>query len=170
MKGHSVQKLTRVSMLIAVAIALGWVERLIPMEHIVPGVKLGLANVVVLVALDRFGTKEAVSVMLLRVVLSGFLFSTPSALIYSLSGGVLSLLIMIAALRWRRLSLIGVSVLGAVFHNIGQWAAVLAVTQTPGVLIYLPVLMLSGLACGFATGLIAAAVLRALPEGNQSSF
>ncbi len=164
MKGFSVQKMTRVSMLIAAAIALGWVERLIPMESILPGVKLGLANVVVLVALDRFGTKEAVLVMLLRVLMSGFLFATPSVLIYSLSGGILSLLVMISAFHWKQLSLIGVSVLGAVFHNVGQWIAVVAVTQTSGIVLYLPILMLSGLVCGFVTGLIAAAVLRCLPE------
>lgn len=164
MRESSVRKMARVSMLIAAAIALGWVERMIPLENVLPGVKLGLANVVVLVALDRFGTKEAVLVMLLRVLLSGFLFSTPSALIYSLSGGILSLLVMIPALHWKKLSLIGVSVLGATFHNIGQWLAVVAVTQTAGISIYLPVLMLSGLACGFVTGLIAATVLRCLPE------
>lgn len=164
MKESSVQKMARVSMLIAAAIALGWIERMIPLENVLPGVKLGLANVVVLVALDRFGTKEAVLVMLLRVLLSGFLFSTPSALLYSLSGGILSLVVMIPALHWKRLSLIGVSVLGATCHNIGQWIAVVFVTQTSGIILYLPILMLSGLACGFVTGLIAAAVLRCLPE------
>ncbi len=164
MRGWTAQKITRVSVLVAAAIALSWVERMLPLDNLVPGVKLGLANVVVLAALDRFGTKEAVFVMLLRVMLSGILFATPSALIYSLCGGMFSLCAMIPAMHCKALSLIGVSVLGAVFHNIGQWIAMLAVMQTTGVVLYLPLLMVSGLLCGLVTGLIAVAVLRHLPE------
>ncbi len=154
----------KLGLLTAAAIVLGYFEHLLPITGI-PGVKLGLANTVLLYALYLLDVPSAVLLMLLKVGLSGLLFGGPAAMLYSLAGGVLSLLVMILAQRIRGLSIVGVSVLGAVSHNIAQVLVACFVVETRAVLAYLPILLLAAAVTGTLTGVIARYTFRGLRPG-----
>ena len=104
----------------ALAIILGYVEMLLPVFFVVPGMKLGLANLVTVFVLYRYRAKEAAVISLIRIVVIGFLFANLFSILYSLAGAALSLLCMTAARRFSGLSIVGVSILGGVTHNLGQ--------------------------------------------------
>jgi heptaprenyl diphosphate synthase len=142
----------------AAALALGYIEHLIPLPLPVPGVKLGLANIVVLVALYARSPREAFGVASAKVLLGGLLYGGVSGIIYGLSGSMLSLAAMLALKKTKCFSVAGVSVVGGVFHNIGQLCAAAVVVSNPGMFHYLPVMILSGTAAGLACGLCAARV------------
>ena len=140
-------------MLIALACVLGYIEALIPLPLPV-GVKLGLANLMTLVALYTVGGRGAAMVSLVRIILVGFTFGNMGSMLYSLAGGVFSLLIMILAKKSGWFSQIGVSVLGGVFHNIGQLTVAALVTETGGVFVYLPFLLVGGVVAGVLIGIL----------------
>ena len=144
----------KLGLLTAVAIVLGYFEYLLPVTGI-PGVKLGLANTVLLYALYLIDVPSAILLMFLKVGLSGLLFGGPAAMLYSFAGGALSLFIMILARKSKGLSVVGVSVLGAVSHNIAQMAVACFVVETRAILAYLPILLLAAAVTGTLTGLIA---------------
>lgn len=146
--------IAKLGLLTAVALVLGYVEYLLPITGI-PGVKLGLANTVLLYALYLMDVPSAILLMFLKVGLSGLLFGGVAAMLYSLAGGVFSLIIMISARRMKGLSIVGVSVLGAAAHNIAQMAVACFVVETRAILAYLPVLLAAAVATGMLTGLIA---------------
>ncbi|MBR0354703.1 MAG: Gx transporter family protein [Oscillospiraceae bacterium] len=152
------KKVSVMAMCIALAMILSYVESLIPSPGI-PGVKLGLANLVVIFALYRLGWKEAVGISLLRVFLVSLLFGHVASLAYSASGAALSLVGMILLIRTDKLSCVSVSVIGGVLHNIGQilmaWALMGA-----NVVWYLPVLILSGTVAGVAIGIVSALLVK----------
>ncbi|MDL2259064.1 Gx transporter family protein, partial [Eubacteriales bacterium OttesenSCG-928-K08] len=155
------RKIAQFGMLTAVALVLGYFERFIPMPTL-PGVKLGLANTVLLYAIYIMDAKSAALLMALKVLLSGLMFAGLSGIIYSFAGGVVSLGLMLAAKKIPGLGIIPVSMIGALGHNIGQLiAAGLAVGFRP-VLVYFPFLMAAALATGLLTGVIAKYSLRAL--------
>ena len=151
----------KLGLLTAVAIVLGYFEYLLPVTGI-PGVKLGLANTVLLYALYLLDVPSAILLMFLKVGLSGLLFGGPTAMLYSLAGGVLSLLVMILAKKSKGLSIVGVSVLGAVSHNIAQMAVACFVVETRAILAYLPILLLAAVVTGTLTGLVARYTFRGL--------
>jgi len=140
-------------MLIALACVLGYIEALIPLPLPV-GVKLGLANLMTLVALYTVDGRGAAMVSLVRIILVGFTFGNMGSMLYSLAGGVFSLLIMILAKKSGWFSQIGVSVLGGVFHNIGQLTVAALVTETGGVFVYLPFLLVGGVVAGVLIGIL----------------
>lgn len=146
--------------LIALAMILSYIESFIPVSSAIPGIKLGLANIVTIYALDRLGVKDALVISLLRIFLSSFLFGNPAMMVYSLSGALLSILVMSLLSRITKFGLIGISVAGAVSHNIAQCAAATLLLQNTNVMQYVPVLVLSGIAAGIITGIISAAVLK----------
>lgn len=146
--------IARLGLLTAVAIVLGYFEHLLPVTGI-PGVKLGLANTVLLYALYLLDVPSAVLLMLLKVGISGLLYGGPAAMLYSFAGGVLSLGVMIFARKSPAFSVIGVSVLGAVSHNIAQMLVACLVVETRAILAYLPVLLIAAAVTGTLTGLIA---------------
>ncbi len=152
------KKVTVMAMCIALAMILSYVEAQIPSPGI-PGVKLGLANLVVIFALYRLGWKEAVGVSLLRVFLVSLLFGHAASLAYSAAGAALSLAGMILLKKTDRLGTVAVSVIGGVLHNLGQilmaWALMGA-----NVVWYLPVLILSGTIAGVAIGVISAILVK----------
>lgn len=158
-----VRYLARGGLLIAVAVVLSWVERLIPLQAIlpVPGVKLGLANLVTVFVLCTLDLRSALLIVVARVVLVSLLFGSASSFAFSLVGGVLAALVMWLLLRapqgW--FSLIGVSVAGAAAHHIGQMCAAVWVMGTIDVLGYLPWLLAIAVPMGFATGVVCTAVL-----------
>ncbi len=157
------KRLVLLAMLTAVAMILSYVESLLPSVGI-PGVKMGLANIAVIFALFRFGWKEAAALSLVRVVLVSLLFGSVGAMLYSLAGAVLSLAVMALLRRIDRFSTVGVSVAGGVAHNAGQILMAMLILQTKQLLGYLPVLAVSGIAGGVLTGLVAALLIRRIPE------
>lgn len=159
-----VKKLARLSLLLALALALSYAERLIPLELLIPlpGVKLGLANVVTLFVLYAMDAPSAAAVLLPRCVLGAVLGGGVASLAYSLLGGTLALGTMALAKKCGRLSVFGVSVLGAAAHGVGQILAAMGMLRSVYVAGYLPFLLALAVPCGLLTGALAAAVLRAL--------
>ena len=156
------KRLVLLAMLTAVAMILSYVESLLPSVGI-PGVKMGLANIAVIFALFRFGWKEAAALSLVRVLLVSLLFGSVGAMLYSLAGAVLSLAVMALLRRIDRFSTVGISVAGGVAHNAGQILMAMLILQTKQLLVYLPVLAVSGIAGGVLTGLAAALLIRRIP-------
>lgn len=162
MRNKNVQRVALSGLLMSLMLVFGFIERQFPLPG-PPGIKLGLANSVLLYALYMLGIKQAVVLMLLKVLMNGLLFSGMSAMLYSFSGSVLSLLVMILVSRVKSVSTIGVSVMGAVFFNIGQVLMAVYVVGTPQLLTtYLPVLMVVGVLTGVLTGVIAQMVMKHL--------
>lgn len=162
------KKLTLCGMLTALAVVLSLVERLFPLDAIVPvpGVKLGLANVVTLFALTRLRPRDALAILLCRVALSSLLMGSVTAFLFSLFGGLLALAVMGLLLRaeGKFCSVLGVSVAGAAAHNIGQIAAAVIWMKTTAVVAYLPWLLVMSVPLGLVTGLTAAIVLAHLQK------
>lgn len=144
----------------ALALIFSYIETLIPFQIGIPGVKLGLANLVIVIALYRMPVGEVYLLSGVRVVLTGFLFGNLMSILYSLAGGILSLTVMWGMKRIRSVSILGVSIAGGVFHNIGQLLAAALMVETYGVFSYLPVLLISGLLTGFVIGLAAGEMLK----------
>lgn len=151
-------KITRAALLAALAVILGWVESMLPLNLGVPGVKLGLANIAVLAALYLLGTKQAAMVAAIKVLLSSLLFSGLSGLIYSAFGAALSLAVMCPLRRSRHLSPIGVSAAGGACHIAAQFGAAMLVTSTPELWRVMPLPLAAGVLTGALTG-IAAGIL-----------
>ena len=165
----SASVVAKLGLLTAVAIVLGYFEYLLPVTGI-PGVKLGLANTVLLYALYLIDVPSAILLMFLKVGLSGLLFGGPAAMLYSLAGGVLSLIVMILARKSKGLSIVGVSVLGAVSHNVAQMVVACFVVETRAILAYLPILLFAAAVTGTLTGLIARYTFRGLrPKTTEQS-
>ncbi len=158
----SVKKLTLLAVLLAVALILGLVERAIPMP--VPGMRLGLPNVVVLAALYLFEWPSVLLLVIVKCVTISMLAGGGVSLLYSLSGSLLSFAAMTVLIKAAgdKVSPAGVSVVGAVLHNTGQLLAAALVMNTPAVFSYLPVLLFSGLAAGVLVGLTVRMLLRPL--------
>ncbi len=141
-------------MLTALAFILSYVESLVPVTLGIPGVKLGLANLVVLIALYTLDLKGAFVISVIRIVLSGLTFGGLFSMLYSLAGGLLSFAVMAILSRKKLLGTVGVSVCGGVAHNIGQLLVAMAVLETESVWYYFPVLLISGSVAGVLIGLL----------------
>lgn len=152
------RKMALIAVLIAQAMVLGFIERLIPVNFIVPGAKLGLANIITLVALHLFTFRESGMVLIGRILLVALLFGSMSSLLYSLSGGILALLGMALMLKVGKFSIVGISIVGAVLHNIGQLLMAALIISNLNIFYYLPWLLVfavpTGLVVGFTSRLI----------------
>jgi heptaprenyl diphosphate synthase len=157
-----VRKIALYGMLIALAMILSFVETLIPISLGIPGIKIGLANLVTIVCLYSMGTGGACAVTLVRIILTGFSFGNPFSMIYSLCGAAFSLSSMVAAKKTHLLSTAGVSILGGVMHNVGQITAAALIVRTPGIFWYLPVLMAAGIASGGLIGVLSGMIINRL--------
>ena len=152
------KKIALLAMCVALAMILSYVESLIPSPGI-PGVKLGLANLVVVFALYKLGWRETAGISLLRVFLVSLLFGHAASRMYSAAGAALSLAGMIALKKTDRLSCVAVSVIGGVLHNVGQILTA-RLLMGPNVVYYLPVLILSGTIAGVAIGVVSALLVK----------
>ena len=150
-------------LVLALALMAGYVEWLIPVAIAIPGIKLGGANSVILILLYMVGVRESFIVNISRVVLSGFLFGSMSSILYSLSGAILSLLIMTLLKKTDRFSISGVSMAGGVAHNIGQLTIAALVLETSAVWYYLPVLIISGSLTGLLLGFLTGEIRKRIP-------
>lgn len=148
------KKTAELGMYLAFALILGYIEALIPVPVPIPGVKLGLTNLAVILLLYLYGAKEALLINIMRIVLSAFLFTNLSMLLYALAGGLLSLLCMTVAKKSGHFSIRFVSLIGGTTHNIGQILVAYAVVRTYGIFYYIPFLLLSGAVTGWLIGMI----------------
>ena len=158
-------KLTTLGLSVALALILSYVESLLPPLVAVPGVKVGLPNMVILFLLYRYGWKEAGAVSFLRLLLTAALFTGFAAFFYGLAGAVLSLLGSALLKRSSRFSPLGVSVAGGGLHNLGQIALAALVLDSGYIFAYLPVLLLSGTVAGAVVGLLAGILIRRTDVG-----
>ncbi|MCI8299715.1 MAG: Gx transporter family protein [Lachnospiraceae bacterium] len=158
------KKTAYMGMLTALALVFSYIEFLLPVNLGIPGIKLGLANLAVMVTLYTISARAAFTLSLVRILLTGFTFANLSMMIYSLAGGMLSLIIMILVKRSNLFSVTGVSVLGGVFHNLGQIIAAALVVETAGLLYYLPVLILSGTISGVLIGILSSILIQRLTK------
>jgi len=151
-------------LMLALALIASYVESLIPVPIPVPGIKLGVANSVVLILLYYANIKTAWEISVARVVLSGFLFGSLSSILYSLSGAILSLLIMSVIKKRDCFTMTGVSVAGGVSHNIGQLIMAFLVLESSALWYYLPILLLSGCVTGGLIGILGKEIFKRMPR------
>ncbi|WP_072525651.1 Gx transporter family protein [Clostridium sp. Marseille-P3244] len=144
----------------ALALIFSYVETLIPFNIGIPGIKLGLANLLIVIILYSSGWKEALLLSVVRIVLAGFFFGNLFSILYSLAGGIFSLAVMALLKKSGKFSVAGVSIAGGVSHNIGQLAVAVIVVETYQVGYYLPVLLVAGAAAGLVIGVISGEVLK----------
>lgn len=169
MKLSKTSKMIYISSLVSMALILSTIENMIPVPFITPGAKLGLANLVIMIAiytLDNY--KQAFLVLALRIILSSLLVGNLSTLIYSSVGGILSFFvaILVKELFKDKVSIIGVSASAAVFHNVGQLLVASLILNNFGIFLYLPILSIAGIGTGIFVGISAnylLAHLRKLP-------
>ena len=148
-------KVAQYGLFAALAILMGYVEMLIPLPLLVPGMKLGLANVIIVIVLYHMDTQSAFFISLVRVLMSGLLFQGFAGLLYSLAGALLSLGVMALLKKTGKVSITGVSVMGGVFHNVGQIIVAAAVVENIKMAYYLPFLLVTGVVTGFVIGAVA---------------
>ncbi len=148
----------------ALAMIFSYIEMLLPISIGIPGIKLGLANSCAIVVLYVAGAGTAVLVNLARIALSGLLFGNFVSFLFSVAGGVTSMLLMIALMKSRKFSCVVVSIAGGVMHNIAQIVAAVLIMENAAISYYLPVLILSGIITGALIGIIAGLVIARIPR------
>ncbi len=163
MRNEKVNNIALFGMMTALAFVLSFLETLIPFNFGVPGIKLGLANLVVVAALYTMKPTQAFAIALIRIILAGLTFGNFYSLVYSLAGGLLSFAVMLI-MKKTKLSVMGVSMLGGVCHNIGQIIAAAVILGTARLVYYLPVLLISGLVTGFLIGLVSGILISRLKK------
>ncbi|MDK9710406.1 Gx transporter family protein [Acidaminobacter sp.] len=163
-KHSKTRTMVLIAVLVAQAIVLSLVERMIPFNFNVPGAKLGLANIVTLTAIYLLPFRQSFLVVTLRILMTAFIVGSFSSFLYSLAGGYLSYFIMalLVYLDFKNLGTIGISVVGAVAHNLGQLLMAAFIIQNAFILGYLPMLMLAAIGTGIAVGLTVQYLLKAL--------
>ena len=155
-----------IAVMTAMSAVIGYIEMLVPISFFgLPGVKLGLANIVSLIALYVFGPLYAFLIMTVRVILLGFMFGNMYSILYGLMGGFLSITVMLLLKKAGLFTMTGVSAAGGVFHNMGQLCAAGLTFTGLRLYYYIPVLVFSGLVCGCVTG-----VLSTIIEGRIGEF
>ena len=153
---NNTRRLTTLSITIAVAMVLSYLESLIPVFVAIPGIKVGLANVAVIFTLYKLGDKEAIIISLIRVALISMLFGNAATFLYSIAGAIFSLLLMIILKRFSPLHTVAVSVVGGVAHNLAQICVASLLLRTDVLIYYLPFLLLSGIIAGIVVGVTGA--------------
>lgn len=157
--GKKTNKIALYGVLVALALIFSYVEMLLPVFFFVPGMKLGLTNVVIIVVLYKMGDKEAIIINIVRILLVSILFGNMISMLYSLAGGVLSTVLMICLKRVNIFSRIVVSIVGAIAHNVGQIMVAVILLQTASIWWYMLVLWFTAIVTGFIIGVIGGLVL-----------
>ena len=144
----------------SLALILSYVELLIPINFGIPGMKLGLANLLVMILLYKGCPRDALLLSVLRILLSGLIFGNMFSIFYSLGGGLLSLAVMVFLKKTGQFTVAGISIGGGASHNVGQLLVAMFVVQTYQVGYYLPVLLIAGVITGAVIGILSAEVLK----------
>lgn len=165
MKKYGTRKIAQLGLLTALALIAGYIELLIPLPIGIPGIKLGLANLVIVWALYSLSPAEVLLINGMRIFLSGFLFGNLSMILYSFSGAVLSFCCMYAAKRSNVFSIVGVSIVGGVAHNAGQLLVAMLVLETESLIYYGPVLLAAGVITGLLIGVITGEIKKRVHRG-----
>ncbi len=152
--------------MIALAMIFSYIETFIPIPFFLPGMKLGLANIITMIALYKMGTKDAAIISIVRILLSALLFGNVFSLAYSLAGGLFSLAVMILLKKTDRFSITGVSIAGGVGHNIAQIGVAAILLDTAELIYYLPVLLITGAVTGCLIGLLGGLIIKKLDRIN----
>lgn len=155
-----IRRVATCALLIALAMVLSYVEALIPINFGIPGVKLGIPNLVVVVGLYLLKPQEVFVISMLRIILVAAMFGNGMSLMYSLAGGILSFAVMVLLSRAKGFSMIGVSIAGGVCHNIAQIAVAALVVENLKIMYYLPVLLVAGIITGAIIGIISGRILK----------
>ena len=158
-KNTQAERIAVCGMLLALMLVLGFVESRLPVAAGVPGIKLGLSNGVLIFAVYMLNVPAAYLLMGLKVLLSGMLFGSPSAMMYAFAGGLLSLTVMVLLSRMKGLSPVVVSMVGGLAHNVGQVLLAMFILNTPKLIYYMAILMVVGMVTGLATGLAASGII-----------
>lgn len=161
-KTLSASFVARVGLMAALALIFSYIEAIIPYNPGIPGIKLGIANVVTVIALYKFGAKDACAVSVIRIVIAGLLFNGLFGMVYSLAGAAVSLVGMILLKKTGLFSVTGVSMAAGVLHNFGQLLVAAALIEDLRIFFYFPALLFSGIAAGILVGIASTLVLRTL--------
>jgi len=156
----SVKKIAIIAIFISLALILSYVDSLIPLTIMVPGIKIGLANVVIIFSLYMLGFNTALFISIIRVILSSVLFGSILTFAYSMTGAMLSILVMVILKNKVKLSTLTISIIGAVMHNIGQILMAIILMNTKEIIYYLPILMITGMISGTIIGIISALLIK----------
>lgn len=154
------KKVSMYGILVALAFIASYIEVLIPFNFHVPGMKLGFANIIVLLAMYTGGLRTGITVSIIRIVLVGFTFGNPYSAIYGLSGGILSFVIMAVLKKTDFFGIVGVSIAGGVTHNIGQLFCAMVLLKLPAVFSYLSYMIFIGVITGALIGIIGEEILK----------
>ncbi len=161
---NSAKKTAAAGLMTALALIFSYIEVLIPFNFGIPGIKLGIANLVVIIALYRLGCRYAFGINIVRVLVAGLLFSGLFGAVYSLAGALMSFAVMALAKKAEIFSVTGVSMAGGVAHNLGQILVAAALVENIRIFVYFPVLIFSGVASGAIIGIISYFMLRRIPQ------
>ncbi len=158
------RKVASYGLFIALAFIFSYVEHLIPMPFALPGMKLGLANLVIIIAIYGIGLKEAFVLSMVRILLVGFAFRDPSTLLFSFAGGILSWVLMAVFKKSKLFSMVGVSIIGGIAHNVGQIIVAILYVKNTSLIYYLPLLMISGVVSGTLIGILGGLVIKRIKK------
>lgn len=160
----STKRLATDGLFLALALVVSYIEVLIPIPIGIPGVKIGLANAVVMVLLFFSTWQRTLVISIMRIFLVGFLFGNPMTIAYSLAGGILSLLVMLLLKKIHGFSTVGISVGGGVAHNIGQLSVAVLLMENARIYYYAPVLLITGTIAGVVIGVLTGILVKKLPK------
>ena len=161
------KKITISALMAALALIFSYIEVLIPFSVGIPGIKLGIANLVIIVALYYLGAKYALATNIIRVLIAGLLFNGLFGALYSLSGALLSMLVMVLLKKTNLFSTVGISMAGGVAHNLGQILVAAFLVANIKIFVYFPVLIISGVTSGAIIGVLAHLILQKLPKDKM---
>ena len=156
------------AMFAALALIFSYIEAILPLNTGIPGVKLGIANLVILTALYILGFRRAMCINVIRILIAGLLFNGFFGAMYSLAGGVLSLIIMYLLKKTGLFSVVGISMAGGVAHNLGQLLIAALIVSNIKLFFYFPVLLFSGMISGILIGIVTHLILKKLPDNLKS--
>ncbi len=156
----SIKKIALIAIFITLSLILSYVDSLIPINIMVPGIKIGLANLIIIYSLYMLGIKEAIFISIIRVVISSILFGSILTFVYSLTGAIVSLLIMVILKSFTSLTVITTSIAGGVMHNMTQIIVAIILMNTKEIVYYLPILILTGVISGMMIGIFSTLLIK----------
>lgn len=156
------KKIAYISLLTALALICSYIETLIPINFGIPGIKIGLANIVSIVAIYLFEYYVGFIIVIIRVLIAGFLFGNMYGILYSMAGGIISIIVMVLLRKLNLFSILGVSIAGGVTHNLAQLLVAVLVVNQIRLSFYGPVLILSGVIMGGIIGVLGKSVIKVL--------